>query len=105
MELQNIIIDQCYNCINKAGEFEPNSIAIRAVADYLLETSKYPEEYWEDEAEKKAIAKACLTMDFDDCIAMIAKIRKNVLGQAMKILEMHEAEIVDQYYQQPVDTY
>lgn len=105
MELQNVIIDQCHNCINRAGEFEPNSIAIRAVADYLLETADYPEEYWEDEVERKAIAKACLTMDFDDCIVMIAKVRKNVLAHATKLLEEHEWMLVDQYYQQPADTY
>ena len=105
MELQKVIIYQCDNCFNKAGEFEPNSIAIKAVADYLLENSDYPEEYWEGEMERTSIAKACLTMDFDDCIAMIAKIRKNVLAHAMRLLEDHEAYLVDMYYQQPVDTY
>ena len=105
MKLQSILQNNVYNCFDRSGEFSPNDIALRAVADYLLENAEHPEEYWEGETETQAIKKACITMDFDDCMAMILLARKGVLAHAKQIIEEDEGMLTDMYYQQPVDTH
>jgi len=105
MKLRDLFIDNYFEFFNQAGEIEPSNRAINMIADWILEYSDFPEEMWEDPKDAKLIAKACVTANFDDFIAMAGAIRLNARRYALRLIDDNSDILNDLYYQQPEPEY
>jgi len=101
MKLESILIDNAYDCFTRHGEFEANKVIISKVADWLLTTSEYPHELWEDDQTARLIALACTSdTDFDKMADMARAVRANAKRHAENLISEHEALVRDVYFGQ-----
>jgi len=99
MKLESILIDNAYDCFTRHGEFEANQAIISKVADWLLTTSEYPHELWEDDQTARLIALACTSdTDFDKLADAARAVRANAKRHAESLINDQEAMIREVYY-------